>query len=173
MESLPSEIVLYMCDVSSFNYMYLYRLNKYFYSMLRVYKKRMLQRYIHSVIARKKEAYEVFEAGYGVIDGQRNGPYSHHKTVYPRILYRGIVDVVKGAYRDSAKHGVWEKQRAGVVLHKCVFCFGKIVTRYNFNAVDGTIRNIIHYDEHGMIKGEYPNAQMTIHYRSGVIEEQN
>lgn len=171
LDIFPDELILHMCDVSATNYMGMYRLNRHFHAMLKECKSKMLQRHLQSFISVKKEPFEHTELIYGTIGDNRNGPYSYSLTSCVYYAFRGIIGRTQGAYRDNAKHGTWIKTHRGAIIKKCQYCFGKVITRYNYTS-NGRIKNIIHYDEHeNIIKVEHIDAKMTIHCNTGVIEE--
>jgi hypothetical protein len=170
MDLLSNEVILYMCDVSHFNFMGFYHVNKYFHNIVKDYKAKM-RKYLRFIANTKEEPYGVVRLNYTTINGNRNGYFKQQKSLYkPGNGFINNVVFVCGTYRDNAKHGVWTMTEQGVIRKKCIYVYGKLIVRYNYDYF-GKIRNIIHYDEFGMLKGEYPEQQMTIHYRAGLIEE--
>lgn len=173
---IPNEIILYMCDISHHNYMGLYRLNKTYHTMLSGQKSKMIAKYLVLIKTETKINNKNSQIEHTTIGNNRNGYYAQTyvaSVVYNYRWYYGvptrILESVTGAYRDNAKHGVWEKKAWNTVVKRIVYCFGKEIIRYNFNR-DGSIKFILHYDDNGeMIYGEYPNSGMTIYYKSGMM----
>jgi hypothetical protein len=74
-----------------------------------------------------------------------------------------------GYYRDNAKHGEWIKCSQQHTLSRKIYSFGRLVKRHIY--VNGKLKQIIHYDDIGATHGEYPELQMIIYYRAGLIED--
>ncbi|QJX72701.1 hypothetical protein F-S17_0435 [Faustovirus] len=136
MEAIPDELILYMCDISEFNYMYLYRVNRRYTALLRAYKRKMKAHYLSPFnVYHRIDEYSHYDESYSHINNVRNGYYQYVK--FEHILYTepSTRKDVLGAYRDGKKHGIWQEfKNKSVIIKTEIYYFGRLKMRVKYNA---------------------------------------